>query len=44
MVNIIYLNTLSAIMIMMLLGQYIKDFHKWPAILINLMKIKYNIT
>ena len=40
MANIIYLNNLLDIMIMMLLGHYVKNFKKRLFILMNLMKIK----
>ena len=36
----IYLNTLLAIITMMLVDHYAKDFHKWPAILKNFMKMQ----
>ena len=40
MVNVIHLNTLLGITIKMLLDHYVYGFHKWLALLTNLMKIK----
>ena len=44
MVNIIHLNTLLGIMITVLLCHYIYLFRKQQAILINLIKIKKNVS
>ena len=40
MVQRIHLNTLSDMMIVMLVDHYVKNFHKWQAMLENLMKIE----